>query len=220
MLFRSPAYIRSAVEDSLTRLQIDHIDLYQSHTDDAATPLADTLGTYDELIKAGKVGVIGASNYSAERFEEALAVSEKHNLPRYESMQPNYNLYDRSDFEAKMQDVCVLNDVSVISYFSLASGFLTGKYRSEADLENKPRAGMVKKYLNDRGYRILDALDKVAKETSSTPARVAIAWLMAQPGITAPIASATSLPQLEELFAATQLTLDDAQLERLDAASR
>ena len=216
----SPAYIRRAVEDSLKRLQIDHIDLYQSHTDDAATPLADTLGTYDELIKAGKIRVIGASNYSAERFEEALAVSENNNLPRYESMQPNYNLYDRADFEAKLQDVCVRNDVSVISYFSLASGFLTGKYRSEADLAGKSRAGMVKKYLNDRGYRILDALDNVAKETSSTPARVAIAWLMAQPGITAPIASATSLPQLEELFAATRLELDAAQLEQLDAASR
>ena len=216
----SPAYIRRAVEDSLKRLQIDHIDLYQSHIDDAATPLADTLGTYDELIKAGKIGAIGASNYSAERFEEALAVSKENNLPRYDSMQPNYNLYDRVDFEAKLQDVCVRNDVSVISYFSLASGFLTGKYRSEADLEGKPRARMVKKYLTERGYRILDALDIVAKETSSTPARVAIAWLMEQAGITAPIASATSLPQLEELFAATRLQLNAAQLEQLDAASR
>lgn len=216
----APAYILQAAEDSLKRLQTDHIDLYQSHTDDLETPLADTLGGYDELIKAGKVGAIGASNYSAERFEEALAVSEQHNLPRYESMQPNYNLCDRADFEANLQDACVRNDVSVISYFSLASGFLTGKYRSDADLENKPRARMVKKYLNDRGYRILDALDNVAKQTSSTPARVAIAWLIAQPGITAPIASATSIPQLEELFAATRLQLDATQLEQLDAASR
>ena len=216
----SPAYMRSAVEDSLKRLQIYCIDLYQSHTDDAATPLADTLAVYDELIKSGKVRAIGASNYSAERFEEALAVSKQHNLPRYESMQPNYNLYERADFEAKLQNVCVRNEVGVISYFSLASGFLTGKYRSEADLADKARAGMVKKYLNDRGYRILDVLDLVAKETESTPARVAIAWLMAQPGITAPIASATSLPQLEDLFAATRLQLDAGQLEQLDAASR
>ena len=130
----APAYIRSAVEDSLKRLQTDCIDLYQSHTDDAATPLADTLGAYDELIKAGKVRAIGASNFSAERFEEALAVSKQHNLPRYESMQPNYNLYDRADFESKLQKICVRNEVGVISYFSLASGFLTGKYRSEKDL--------------------------------------------------------------------------------------
>jgi len=216
----SPVYIRRAVEDSLKRLQTDHIDLYQSHTDDVATPLEDTLGAYDGLIKAGKVRAIGASNYSAERFEAALAVSKQHDLPRYESMQPNYNLYDRADFEARLQEVCVRNDVGVISYFSLASGFLTGKYRSEADLAKGPRGQMVKKYLNDRGTRILDALDSVAKETSSTPARVALAWLMAQPGITAPIASATSLSQLEDLFAATRLKVDPAKLERLDAASR
>jgi aryl-alcohol dehydrogenase-like predicted oxidoreductase len=216
----SPAYIKSAVEDSLKRLQTDYIDLYQSHTDDAETPLADTLGAYDKLIKAGKVRVIGASNYGAERFEEALAVSKKNNLPRYESMQPNYNLIDRADFESKMQDVCVRNDVGVISYFSLASGFLTGKYRSEADLAKGPRGQMVKKYLNDKGFKVLDALDSVAKETSSTPGRVALAWVLAQPAIAAPIASATSLPQLEDLFAATRLKLDAGALQRLDAASR
>lgn len=216
----APAYIRSAVEDSLKNLQTDYIDLYQSHIDDEATPLADTLGAYDELIKAGKVRAIGASNYSAERFEEALGVSKQHNLPRYESMQPNYNLYDRADFESKLQKICVRNEVGVISYFSLASGFLTGKYRSEKDLANKAREGMVKKYLNKRGFRILAALDEVAKDTSSTPARVAIAWLIAQPGMTAPIASATTLPQLEELFAATRLKLTTAHLDALDAASR
>jgi len=216
----SPAYIQRAVEDSLTRLQTSHIDLYQSHTDDAATPLADTLGAYDRLIKAGKVRAIGASNYCAERFEQALAVSKQNHLPRYESMQPNYNLYDRADFETGMQEVCVRNQVGVISYFSLASGFLTGKYRSEADLAKGPRGQMVKKYLNDRGQRILGALDSVAKDTSSTPARVALAWLMAQPAITAPIASATSLGQLEDLFAATRLQLNSANLARLDAASR
>ena len=177
-------------------------------------------GKRDKLIKAGKVRAIGASNYSAERFEEALAVSKQHHLPRYESMQPNYNLYDRADFEEKMQAVCVRNDVGVISYFSLASGFLTGKYRSEADLAKSPLGQGVKKYLNGRGHRILGALDSVAKETSSKPVRVALAWLMAQPGITAPIASATSLPQLEDLFAATRLQLDSAKLARLDAASR
>ncbi|MEO8156606.1 MAG: aldo/keto reductase [Betaproteobacteria bacterium] len=216
----SPAYIMSAVEDSLRRLQTDCIDLYQSHTDDAATPLTDTLGAYDRLIKAGKVRAIGASNYSAERFEEALAVSKKNNLPRYESMQPNYNLIDREDFEKKMQAVCVAHGVGVISYFSLASGFLTGKYRSGADLAKGPRGQMVKKYLNDRGFKVLGALDSVAKEMSSTPARVALAWLLAQPGIVAPIASATSLGQLEDLFAATRLKLDAAALQRLDVASR
>jgi len=215
----SPAYIKSAVEDSLQRLQTDYIDLYQSHTDDAATPLLDTMLAYEKLIDAGKVRAIGASNYSAERFEEALSVSKKNNLPRYESMQPNYNLIDRADFEASMQGVCVKNDVSVISYFSLASGFLTGKYRSEADLAKGPRGQMVKKYLNDKGFKVLDALDGVAKETASTPARVALAWVLAQPGIAAPIASATSLPQLDDLFAATSLTLSPAQLAKLDAAS-
>ncbi len=216
----APDYIRRAVEDSLTRLQTDYIDLYQSHKDDEATPLADTLGVYEELIKAGKVRAIGASNYSAKRFEESLAVSKQRGLPRYETMQPNYNLYDRAEFEGGLQKICVDNEVGVIPYFSLAAGFLTGKYRSDADLENKPRARMVKKYLDERGLRILYALDNVAKETASTPARVAIAWLMAQPGIAAPIASATSLEQLDELFAATQLQLSAANLEQLDAASR
>jgi len=216
----SPAYIQRAVEDSLKRLQTDYIDLYQSHIDDADTRLADTLGAYEKLIRHGKVRAIGASNYSADRFEEALAVSRKHSLPRYESMQPLYNLYDRADFEQKLQAVCVKNGIGVISYFSLASGFLTGKYRSEADLGKSARGQGAKKYLTDRGRRILDALDSVAREMAATPARVALAWLMAQPGITAPIASATSLPQLEELIAATRLSLDSAALDRLDAASR
>lgn len=213
-------YIERALEDSLRRLQTDHVDLYQSHTDDAQTPLAETLGAYEKLIRAGKVRAVGASNYSAERFEEALAVSKQHNLPRYESMQPLYNLYDRDDYEQKLQSVCLKHDVGVISYFSLASGFLTGKYRSEADLGKSPRGQGVKKYLTDRGARILDALDKVAGQTSATPARVALAWLMTRPGITAPIASATSLPQLEELFAATRLQLSQDSLALLDAASR
>jgi aryl-alcohol dehydrogenase-like predicted oxidoreductase len=216
----APAYIAKAAEDSLRRLQTDRIDLYQSHTDDAATPLADTLGAYDKLIQAGKVRAIGASNYSAERLEEALGASQEHGLPRYESMQPNYNLIDRADFEKKMQDVCVKNDVGVISYFSLASGFLTGKYRSEADLARGPRGQMVKKYLNERGTRVLGVLDAVAKDKGATPGRVAIAWLLAQPGITAPIASATTVPQLEDLFEAAKLQLDPASLKTLDEASR
>ena len=215
-----PAYIQRAVEDSLKRLQTDHIDLYQSHTDDTETPLAETLGGYEKLIRAGKVRSIGASNYSAERFEEALTISLKHSLPRYESLQPLYNLHDRAEFEDKLQAVCLKHGVGVISYFSLASGFLSGKYRTEADLAKSARGQGVKKYLTKRGLRILDALDAVAGETATTPARVALAWLMTRPGITAPIASATSLPQLEELFAATRLTLNPAALEQLDAASR
>jgi len=216
----APAYIQREVEDSLKRLQTDYIDLYQSHTDDAATPLAETLGAYDKLIKAGKVRVIGASNYSAERLEEALSVSAKNGLPRYESLQPHYNLYDRADFEAKLEEVCTRNEVGVISYFSLASGFLSGKYRSEADLSKSARGQGIKKYLNDRGHRILATLDSVAKETAATPARVALAWLIARPSVTAPIASATSLPQLEELVAATRLELSVDALARIDAASR
>lgn len=216
----APAYIQRSVEDSLKRLQTDHIDLYQSHQDDPSTPLADTLGAYDKLIKAGKVRAIGASNFSAERFQEALDISKKNGLPRYESMQPNYNLIDRADFEKEMQPVCVKNDVGVISYFSLAAGFLTGKYRSEADLDKSARGGMVKKYLNDRGQRVLSALDDVAKSAASTPGRVALAWLLVQPGITAPISSATSIGQLDDLFAATKLKLDAGQLQKLDTASR
>jgi len=214
------AYIERAVEDSLARLRTDHIDLYQSHTDDAQTPLAETLGAYDKLIKAGKVVTIGASNYSAARFAEALALSRQHGLPRYESIQPLYNLYDRADFEQQLQAVCLENEVGVISYFSLASGFLTGKYRSQADLAKSPRGQGVKKYLTDRGARILAALDEVAAQTEATPARVALAWLMTRPAVTAPIASATSLAQLEELFAATRLKLHPDALALLDAASR
>jgi aryl-alcohol dehydrogenase-like predicted oxidoreductase len=214
-----PAYIQRAVEDSLKRLQTDHIDLYQSHVDDADTPLADTLAAFEKLIRAGKVRAIGASNYSAERFEEAIAVSLKHSLPRYESIQPLYNLYDREDFERQMQAVCAKAGVGVISSFSLASGFLSGKYRSEADLGKSARGQGVKKYLNERGLGILGALDSVAAETAATPARVALAWLMARPGITAPIASATSPAQLDGLFAATNLKLERSAIERLDAAS-
>lgn len=215
----SRAYILRAVEDSLTRLQTDYIDLYQSHTDDKETPLAETLEAYAQLVKEGKVRAIGASNYSAERLAEALQVSKQSGLPSYQSLQPNYNLYDRADYEAKPEGVCQANGLGVIPYFSLASGFLTGKYRSEADLAASKRGQFVKKYLNDRGFRILRALDKVAKDVHSTLGQVALAWLMARPSITAPIASASSLEQLDGLIGATELKLDQAAIEQLNQAS-
>jgi aryl-alcohol dehydrogenase-like predicted oxidoreductase len=215
-----PAYIRQAVEDSLRRLQTDRIDLYQSHKDDETTPLADTLETYAALIKEGKVRVIGASNYSAARLSEALAISQQQGLPRYESLQPLYNLYDRAGFEAELAPLCLKEEVGVISFYALAAGFLTGKYRSAAD-ESKSKRGKntTAKYLNERGLRILAALDEVAAGLESTPARVAVAWLLAQPAVTSPIASATSLAQLADLVAATRLKLDAAAVAKLQAAS-
>ena len=215
----SKAYIQRAIEDSLRRLQTDYIDLYQSHTDDAETPLTETLGAYSELVQQGKVRVIGASNYNAERLSEALQVSKQNGLPPYHSLQPNYNLYDRADYESKLEAVCVENGLGVIPYFSLASGFLTGKYRTEADLAGRQRGPFVKKYLNERGYRILRALDEVARETHATPAQISLAWLMVRPSITAPIASATSVEQLNELIGATELRLDASALARLNQAS-
>ena len=215
----SAAYIRRAVEDSLNRLQTDVIDLYQSHRDDEATPLEETLAAYAELIKAGKVRAIGASNYSAARLQEALNISRERGLPRYESLQPLYNLSDRAVFEDELQAVCVDNEVGVINFYALASGFLTGKYRSANDFGKSQRGQGMAKYLNERGLRILAALDAVAARTASTPAQVALAWQMVQPGITAPIASATSIAQLEGLVAATRLTLDADALAQLSAAS-
>ena len=205
----SPAYIRRAVEDSLRRLQVDCIDLYQSHRDDETTPMEETLEAYAQLIKAGKVRAIGASNFSAPRLALALEISRKHGLPRYESLQPLYNLCDRAEFEQDLRQLCLDQGVGVINFYTLAAGFLTGKYRTAADAAKSPRGKTtVGKYLNPRGLRILAALDEVAAGTGSTPARVAVAWVMAQPGITAPIASATSLEQLAELTAAAQLVLD------------
>ncbi|HJQ26824.1 MAG TPA: aldo/keto reductase [Blastocatellia bacterium] len=215
----SRAYIMRAVEDSLARLQTDYIDLYQSHIDDTETPLEETLSAYARLIEQGKVRAIGASNYSGKRLAEALAVSRELGLPRYESLQPNYNLYDRAEYEADMEPVCLEHNIGVISYYSLASGFLTGKYRSEADLSKSVRGQGLKKYLDERGFRILRALDEVAEPYDSTPARVALAWLIARPSITAPIASATSLDQLEDLTAAAHLKLDQAAIEKLNQAS-
>lgn len=212
-------YILRAVERSLKRLQTDHIDLYQAHKDDEAVPLEETLGAFGELIKAGKVRAIGASNYSAERLAAAFEASRKNGLPRYECLQPHYNLVERQIFEEKLEPLCLKEGIAVIPYFSLAMGFLTGKYRSEADLSKSPRGGGVKKYLNDRGMRILKALDESAAKLNTTQARVAMAWLMARPSITAPIASATSTEQLADLTASAQLTLDPNTIATLDAAS-
>jgi aryl-alcohol dehydrogenase-like predicted oxidoreductase len=216
----SQAHIVRAVEDSLRRLQTDYIDLYQAHVDDADTALEQTLGAFGELIRQGKVRTIGASNYSAARLAQALDLADSQGLPRYQSLQPLYNLYDRADFEHELAPLCVQRGVGVISYFSLASGFLTGKYRSQRDLAGRARGQRVgEKYLNARGSAILAALDEVAASQASTPASVALAWLMARPGVTAPIASATSSEQLKALVAAASLKLDAAQMQRLDLAS-
>ncbi|TFY96155.1 aldo/keto reductase [Ramlibacter humi] len=215
-----PAYIREAVEASLKRLQTDVIDLYQSHDDDAATPLEETLDAFAKLVKEGKVRAIGASNYTAPRFAQALETSRKQGLPRYESLQPLYNLYDRAVFEDALAPLCRRENVGVINFYSLAAGFLTGKYRRPADADKSPRgASAVKKYLNERGTGILDALDDVARQAGRTPGQVAIAWVMAQPGITSPIASASSLDQLKELVEAASLKLDAAAIRKLNEAS-
>jgi aryl-alcohol dehydrogenase-like predicted oxidoreductase len=216
----SPLNIRQAVEGSLRRLQTDHIDLYQAHEDDATVPLHETLGAFARLIEEGKVRAIGASNYGADRFEEALKVSKEHGLPRYESLQPEYNLVSRAGYERELEPLARREDIGVIPYYALASGFLTGKYRSAADLaKSAARGGAVKKYLDPRGLGVLAALDEVAAAHQATPAQVALAWLMARPGITAPIASATSVEQLRELCAAADLVLAADEIARLDTAS-
>jgi aryl-alcohol dehydrogenase-like predicted oxidoreductase len=215
----SKGYITRAVEDSLLRLQTDYIDLYQAHRDDPNTPLETTLETFDALIKSGKVRAIGASNYTGARLDEALRVSTQTGLPRFQTLQPLYNLYDRANYEADLEAVCISGALGVMPYFSLASGFLTGKYRSKQDLKKSKRGAFIESKLNERGLRILAALDEVCAELQSTPTRVALAWLLARPSITAPIASATSLSQLEELFASTRLQLSAAAIERLNRAS-
>lgn len=215
----SKSYILRAAEDSLRRLQTDSIDLYQSHVDDPATPIEETLEAYAELVRAGKVKAIGASNFTAERLTASLEVSKQRGYPSYVSLQPQYNLVERADYETNLEPVCVANGIGVIPYFGLASGFLTGKYRSEADLSKSARGSRVQKYLDERGLRVLSALDEVAKRHDSTPARVALAWLIARPSITAPIASATNLDQLKDLIAATELKLDQESIEILNRAS-
>lgn len=216
----APATVQAAVEDSLRRLQTDVIDLYQAHEDDPGTPLADTLGAFARLIEQGKVRAIGASNYGAARLAEALDTAERLGLPRYESLQPEYNLHDRAGFETELQPLARERGIAVIPYYALASGFLTGKYRSADDIgKSAARAGAIGRYLNPRGLRILQALDDVAVDHRATPAQVSLAWLMAQPTIAAPIASATSVAQLHELLAAARLSLTAAQLAQLDRAS-
>jgi aryl-alcohol dehydrogenase-like predicted oxidoreductase len=216
----SRSHIVRAVENSLKRLKTDYIDLYFAHRDDENTPLEETLEAFAALVKAGKVRVLGASNYSAARLKEALAISEQKSLPRYEALQPLYNLSDRKAFEAELQGVCEEHTIGVVPYYGLASGFLTGKYRSEADATKSPRGErVVKSYLSDRGKKILAALDFVAARLKATQAQVALAWLMACPTIAAPIASATSPDQLHDLVAAVKLKLDRDAIAELDAAS-
>ena len=215
----SRAYILRAAENSLRRLQTDYIDLYQSHRDDPNTSIHETLEAYAELMEQGKVRAIGASNYGAERLSYSLAFSRRHELPRYECLQTEYNLYDRAEYEKTLEPVCIENGLGTLSYFSLASGFLTGKYKSETDVENKVRGDLVKKYLNERGFRIIEVLDQVARRLHAAPAQVALAWLMARPTVTAPIASATSLAQLKELIGATRLKLDEESMGLLNRAS-
>lgn len=213
-----PAYIQQAVEDSLRRLQTDRIDLYQSHKDDESTPLEETLGAYARLIAQGKVRCIGASNYTGARLRSALEISKANNLPAYQTLQPHYNLVERQGYESDLAPVVAEYGIGVIPYYALASGFLSGKYRSEADLAGKARGRGAGKYLNERGLPVLKALDEVALDYISTPAAVALAWLIAQPGITAPIASATNSAQLDALIAATSLTLDAGSLQKLSNA--
>jgi aryl-alcohol dehydrogenase-like predicted oxidoreductase len=212
-------YIIQAAEASLKRLQTDHIDLYQSHTDDQTVPLEETLSAYRALIEQGKVTIIGASNYKADRLREAVELSKRESLPTYQTLQPEYNLYDRQDFEQNLQPVAQELCLGVVPYFSLASGFLTGKYKSKADTEGKNRGSRVTKYFDDRGMKILKALDELSAETGAAQATIALAWLLAQPTILAPIASATSTDQLQALLAAPNLTLTDSQLEKLTQAS-
>lgn len=215
-----PARIEAAVDASLARLQSDYIDLYFAHRDDADTPLEATLEAFGKLVEAGKVRHIGASNYTVDRLAEALEVSAANDFPRYEVLQPELHLMSRDSFEGDLQRLCIEREIGVIPYFALASGFLTGKYRGEEDLEGRPRSYRVKEYMNARGKAVLAAMDEVAEETGASLAQIALAWNAAQPGVTAPIASATSVEQVEELLGAIDLALSDDQISRLDAASR
>ncbi|KZC43588.1 MULTISPECIES: aldo/keto reductase [Rhodanobacter] len=216
----SPVNIQQAVDGSLKRLQVDCIDLYQAHEDDASVPMEETLGAFARLIEAGKVRVIGASNFGAARFADALAMSKRHGLPRYESLQPEYNLVSRTGYEQELEPLVRRENIGVISYYALASGFLSGKYRSSADLaKSSARGGAVKRFLNPHGLQVLAALDAVATAHGATPVQVALAWLIARPGLTAPIVSATSVEQLHELLGATSLQLSDSEIAQLDLAS-
>jgi aryl-alcohol dehydrogenase-like predicted oxidoreductase len=216
----SERWIARAVEDSLRRLQTDHIDLYLSHWPDPGTPYEETLRAYEKLLRAGKVRAVGASNLDARQLGEALEVARAQGLPRYDVLQPEYNLYSRAGFDGALCELTSREGMGVITYYSLASGFLSGKYRTAEDLGKSVRGkGVVSKYLDARGLRILAALDRVAAETGSQPAEVALAWLIARPGVTAPIASATSRAQMESLVRATRLALSGEQMAALDEAS-
>jgi aryl-alcohol dehydrogenase-like predicted oxidoreductase len=215
----SKSYILRAAADSLRRLQTDYVDLYQSHIDDPDTPMEETLGAYAELIQQGKVRAIGASNFKAERLTAALETSKKSGLPAYQTLQPNYSLIERAEYESNLEPICKKEGLGVINYFPLAGGFLTGKYRSEEDLAGKARARNVAKYLNDRGFKILGAIDQIAKQYHATPAKVSLAWLLARPSITAPIVSATNLDQLKDIISSTELTLDRDSIEFLNKMS-
>ena len=212
-------YILQACDASLRRLKVDCIDLYQSHWDDENTPFEETLSAYDQLLRQGKVKAIGASNLSAPRLRQALDVAKQNKLPRYATLQPHYNMYERATFEGELQSLCVRENVGVITYFSLAAGFLTGKYRSEADFGKSARGPGMKKFMNPRGTKILDALDEVSTHYSATPAQIALAWLMARPGVTAPIASATNPDQLRDLLRSAEIKLDSESIAALDRAS-
>jgi len=214
----SAAWIESAVEDSLRRLQIDHIDVYFSHVFDAEVPIEETLLAYERLIKAGKVRTIGASNHTAEQLAAALQAAGN-GLPRYEVLQPGYNLHDRAGYEGALRDLAISEGLGVITYYSLANGFLSGKYRSAADLGKSARGGRIEAYLNERGMRILAALDEIAGAHDAAPAEVALAWLIGREGVTAPIVSATRLDQLENLIRSTRLVLSQTEFDRLESAS-
>lgn len=216
----SAANIEAAVEDSLKRLGTDYIDVYFAHIDDENVPLEETLTAFDKLVKAGKVRALGASNYSAERLRQALEIAKEQGLARYEVMQPLYNLHDRKDFESELAALAQEQEVGMVSYFSLASGFLTGKYRRREDLKNSARGDFMQNYFSERGERVLQALTAVADEMSVRPAQVALAWLLTRPGVTAPIASATNVAQLDEILGSVDVSLPDALLTRLDEASQ
>jgi len=215
----SAAYMKEAVEASLKRLQTDYIDLYQAHIDDKETSLTETLQAFTDLVKEGKVRVIGASNYSGDRLREAEMISREKGLARYATLQPHFNLYNREQYEKDLAPVVAEFSLGVIPYFSLASGFLSGKYKSKADTEKAKRAGALAQYFDDRGMRILEALGKISKETGAKQATIALAWLLARPNILAPIASATTVEQLDEILAAADLKLTPEQIKKLSEAS-
>lgn len=216
----SRQYMLRAVEDSLRRLQTDYIDLYQAHRDDQDTPLAETMATFNELVQQGKVRYIGASNYSAERLAAALQVSDQHGYTRYQTLQPPYSLVNREEYERDLKQLCIGQRLGVITYSSLASGFLSGKYRQGQAMPSSPRAqGIQQRYMNERGFRILEEVDRVAAAHNATPSQVSLAWILAQPGITAPIASATSVEQMRELLEAISLKLTDEEMQSLDRVS-